>query len=193
MLKILYVVANKKLYRQTKGIPMGNPVSPILCMLTIQGLFVKEGLRCKKEIKNMVLFVDDLIFYSRNKIKVLRWVERVAQKVGLSVVDTGNELLRYLELDIRDKGCCYYWNKKIKKTLNYLPLNNYTPYTSSEPIISHLKNIEWKILHYSSSYNYVLNDMVTLQKRINSEYIENLCVALRRKNRYRIKSLTLLK
>jgi hypothetical protein len=169
-----------KIYRQKKGVPMGNPISPILSMLTVNGYIDTienhnvEGL----------LYVDDILCkgleYDINSL----W-NKICNGLKIQIEDTKIETKQkycMMEWDDDSKKMYYEIRKQRKKT-HFLPdINNYFNTRNQIPI-SIFKGYE-NLIKKLNPYNWKIeNDLNYLQFRIITDLqYENLCLAYYRKN-----------
>lgn len=123
-----YFQYNNKLYNQTNGMPMGNPLSPTIADIILDNLFENTLTDLKKdniEIKFITKYVDDVFAIIKNKDKdiILNTLNKYHEKLQFTVETEENSSIPFLDTKIHRKN-------------NNIILNWYTKPTSSGRIIN---------------------------------------------------------
>jgi hypothetical protein len=171
------VKVKDKIYRQKKGLPMGNPLSPILCVLTIKGYIDTLDVRYTKNVKGL-LYVDDILCkglqYDINDL----WNE-ICKGLNLQIIDTKfEETKKYCMMDWDPMTRKIYYNiRNQRKHHNFIPdINNYYNTRNQVPL-SIFKGYQ-NLINKLTPYDYKREeDLKYLQYRIITDLqYENLCL-----------------
>ncbi|XP_067143701.1 uncharacterized protein [Centruroides vittatus] len=124
---------NGQAYRQKRGVPMGSPVSGILCELVIRKLEKKVLYDFKKDVLYFKRYVEDVLIVWRNNSMIGKFVKRVNSNndgLKLKMEQKSSLAIHFLDINIVFKEGHFSTNMYIKPTHSplYIPSHSNDPY-----------------------------------------------------------------
>ncbi|XP_067121294.1 uncharacterized protein [Centruroides vittatus] len=124
---------NGQAYRQKRGVPMGSPLSGVLCELVIRKLEKKVLYDFRKDVLYFKRYVDDVLIVWRNNSMIGKFVKRVNSNndgLKLKMEQKSSLAIHFLDINIVFKEGHFSTNVYIKPTHSplYIPSHSNDPY-----------------------------------------------------------------
>jgi hypothetical protein len=187
----LYVRVGDNILRQTKGLPMGSSVSPILAMIVILDICINHN------IENILLYIDDFKLLSNDRNEIERFKYLLKKELDLDIV-INKEDGSMLELVKDDWDIFYYDLDKQRRHINNNKLSiphysNTFDNVGDNVYINVIKGYQKKIRTMSYLPKYFINNNINLMYRcFNSGQLMNYVLSRNnrliktRKHRYQL-------
>lgn len=175
-----YFICNNKIYQQSYGMPMGNPLSPTIADIVLDTLLddaTKELQSKNIEIKCLTKYVDDLfgIIKKTEELTILKTLNTYHNRIKFTIEKEENGQIPYLDINIVNDGNKIITNWYRKSTSSGRMIN----YNSTQPLqvkINTATNFIKKVIQLSDrrfqkeNINIIRN---TLRKNNYPTYITN--------------------
>ncbi|XP_067144220.1 uncharacterized protein [Centruroides vittatus] len=124
---------NGQVYRQRRGVPMGSPLSGILCELVVRRLERRVFHAFKEDIMYFSRYVDDLFILWRNNSRIKDFLDKINDNndgLTLRLEQKSSLNLHFLDIDITFKKGHLSTNVFIKPSHSplYIPSQSKDPY-----------------------------------------------------------------
>ncbi|XP_067118515.1 uncharacterized protein [Centruroides vittatus] len=122
-----------RIYRQKRGVPMGSPLSGILCELVVRRL-EREALQTfKEDIIHFIRYVDDIFILWRNNSKIHDFLNKINNNkdgLRLKLEQKSSMSVHFLDINIKFMGDHLSTSVYIKPTHTplYIPAQSMDPY-----------------------------------------------------------------
>lgn len=139
VLSSTYFTFNHTIYRQTYGMPMGSPLSPIIADLVMQDVEEKVSNSLDYPVTFYFRYVDDIILAApaKNINEILRKFNNYHERLKFTIEYENNRCLSFLDLNlmVNDDTIIIDWYHK--KTFS----DRYLSYFSNHPMNQKLSTI----------------------------------------------------
>ncbi|XP_067119331.1 uncharacterized protein [Centruroides vittatus] len=120
-------------YRQKRGIPMGSPISGILCELVVRKLEKRVLFDFRKDIVYFKRYVDDIFILWKNNRKINEFIEginRNSDGLKLKLEQKSSVTIHFLDINIQFKNGHLSTSVYVKPTHSplYIPSQSNDPY-----------------------------------------------------------------
>ncbi|XP_067131926.1 uncharacterized protein [Centruroides vittatus] len=120
-------------YRQKRGVPMGSPISGILCELVVRKLEKSVLFDFRKDIVYFKRYVDDIFILWKNNRKINEFIEGINRNndgLKLKLEQKSSVTIHFLDINIQFKNGHLSTSVYVKPTHSplYIPLQSNDPY-----------------------------------------------------------------
>ncbi|XP_067123259.1 uncharacterized protein [Centruroides vittatus] len=155
-----FFVFEGKVYKQLKGVPMGSPMSGLLCELVVRKMERITLINFKEDVIMYKRYVDDVLVIWRNHTRIKQFLSAMNSNdhgLKLNLDQVSSDELHFLDIGIAFK------NRSIDTKVYIKPIHDplYIPSTSNDPIIYKVSAFRALIRR---TYQYCSNIMDTMQE-----------------------------
>ncbi|XP_023237766.1 uncharacterized protein LOC111636698 [Centruroides sculpturatus] len=122
-----------RIYRQKRGVPMGSPLSGILCELVVRRLERGVVRNFKEDVIHFVRYVDDIFILWKNNSRIHEFLNRINNNkdgLRLKLEQKSSLNVHFLDINIKFMGDHLSTSVYIKPTHTplYIPAQSMDPY-----------------------------------------------------------------
>ncbi|XP_067121140.1 uncharacterized protein [Centruroides vittatus] len=155
-----FFVFESKIYKQLKGVPMGSPMSGLLCELVVRRMERITLINFKEDIILYRRYVDDVLVIWKNHARIHQFLNAMNSNdhgLRLNLEQLSGDELHFLDIGITFKNGAINTKVYIKPTHDPL----YIPSTSNDPITYKLSAFRALIRR---AFQYCSNIMDTMRE-----------------------------
>ncbi|XP_023239966.1 uncharacterized protein LOC111638474 [Centruroides sculpturatus] len=122
-----------KIFKQLKGVPMGSPMSGLLCELVVRKMEHSTIINFNEDIILYKIYVDDVLIIWKNDTKIEQFLSQMNSNqhgLKLNLEQISSNVLHFLDINIKFQNGSLCTNVYIKPTHDPI----YIPSTSNDPI-----------------------------------------------------------
>ncbi|XP_067118750.1 uncharacterized protein [Centruroides vittatus] len=128
-----FFVYEDQTFKQKRGVPMGSPISGLLCELVVRKVELKVLRGFERDIVYYKRYVDDIFILWKNNRVIANFVDRINENeegLSLKLEQKSSRMLHFLDINIVFRKGHISTGVFIKPTHSplYIPASSYDPY-----------------------------------------------------------------